>query len=84
MFCKRQVEETNLGEESVSYLNVGASPGLAHHVLGLEVQVDDVLLVHVAHALADLAHVVRRLRLRHAVAGLRDALEQLAARQAGG
>lgn len=45
---------------------------------------DDVPLVHVLDALADLPHVVDDLGLRHGVAlGGRDLLEQLPARQAG-
>ena len=46
-------------------------------------QVDDVAFVHVLDALADLAHVVDYLRLGHGVALRRDALEELAAAQAG-
>ena len=45
------------------YLNISASSSLAHDVLRLEVQMDDVLLVHMTHTLADLSHVVRCLRL---------------------
>lgn len=45
---------------------------------------NDVLLVHVLDALADLAHVVDDLGLGHDVALGGDALEQLASGQAAG
>ena len=44
---------------------------------------DDVPLVHVLDALADLSHVVDDLGLRHDVAVGRDLLEEFSARQAG-
>lgn len=43
---------------------------------------NNVLLVHVFDALADLSHVINDLRLGHGVAFGRDPLEQLAAGQA--
>ena len=46
-------------------------------------QVNDVPLVHVLDALADLPHVVDDLCLAHGVALRGDPLKQLAARQAG-
>lgn len=61
-----------------THLNISASSSLAHDVLRLQVEMDDVLLVHVPHSLTDLSHVVRRFGLAHVVARFRDALEQLA------
>ena len=46
-------------------------------------QMDDVSLVHVLDALADLPHVVDDLSLAHGVALGGDPLEQFPARQAG-
>ena len=46
-------------------------------------QMDDVSLVHVLDALADLPHVVDDLSLAHGVALGGDPFEQLPARQAG-
>lgn len=63
-----------------SHLDVAASPGLTHDVLGLDVQVDDVLLVHVSHSLAHLAHVVDHLCLGHLVSRGGDALKQFSSR----
>ena len=44
---------------------------------------DDVSLVHVLDAFANLAHVVDHLRLGHCVTLGSDPFEELAARQAG-
>ena len=46
-------------------------------------QVDDVSLVHVLDALADLAHVVDDFSLGHGVAVGGDLLKEFATRQAG-
>ena len=48
----------------------------------LDIEVYDVLLVHVLETLADLAHVAYHLRLGHLVVVVGDLIEQLAARQA--
>lgn len=72
-----------LDYNSSPHLNISARPCLAHDVLRLEVEMDDVLLVHVSHSLADLAHVVRCLGLAHVVARFSDAFEKLASGQAG-
>ena len=69
------------GQTEVDELDGRRVSRLAHDVLRLDVQVDDVLLVHVFDGFADLAHVVDDLRFRHDVAVGRDALEQFAARK---
>lgn len=43
---------------------------------------DDVLLVHMLYALADLPHIIDDFRLGHGVSFSRDPLEQLTAGQA--
>ena len=58
-------------------------PSEANYNVCLLTQMDDVSLVHVLDALADLPHVVDDLSLAHGVALGGDPLEQLPARQAG-
>ena len=45
----------------VDELDGGAVTRLAHDVLRFDIQMDDVLLVHVLHCFADLPHVVDHL-----------------------
>jgi len=54
-------------QAEVYYLDVLAASRLEHDVLGLEVQVNDVVLVHVLQALQDLADVSLSLGLCHFV-----------------
>ena len=58
-------------------------PETFSHITLILTEVDDVPLVHVLDALADLAHVVDDLGLGHDVALRGDLLEELPARQAG-
>ena len=72
------------GQAEVDDLDLDVGGVDAHDVLGLEVQVHDVLLVHVLHALQDLLHVAHAGGLRVLEALVHDALKQLTACDAGG
>lgn len=72
------------GQTEVNELDPGARLVDTHDVLGLEVQVDDALLVDVLHALGDLPHVLDALPLRQLEVLVDDALEQLTPRHAAG
>lgn len=65
------------GQTEVNELDPGARLVDTHDVLGLEVQVDDALLVDVLHPLRDLLHVLDALSLRQLEVLVNDALEQL-------
>lgn len=67
------------GQSKINDLDWGACGVDAHNVLRFEVQVDDVLSMHVANALQDLLHVVHAGRLRVLKVVVHDALKQLAA-----
>ena len=72
------------GQTEVDELDPGACLVDTHDVLGLEVQVDDALLVDVLHPLRDLLHVLDALPLRQLKVLINDALEQLAPGHAAG
>lgn len=66
-------------QSKINDLDWGACGVDTHNVLRFEVQVDDVLLMHVTDALQDLLHVVHAGRLRVLKVVVHDALKQLAA-----
>lgn len=72
------------GQTEVDELDLGARLVDTHDVLGLEVQVDDALLVDVLHPLRDLPHVLDALSLRQLKVLVDDALKQLTPRHAAG
>lgn len=80
-FQLREPRVRSLQPMTVTWSDPGLHKGPLNRSL---TKMDDVLLVHVLDAFADLAHVVNDLGFRHDVTLGGDALEQLASRQAAG
>lgn len=84
LVCTKSSELTQFGGQA-KVNNLDLCPGGvdADNVLRLEVQVDDVLLVHVLHALQDLLHVAGARGLRVLKVVVDQAFEELAACNTG-
>lgn len=84
LVCTKSSELTQFGGQA-KVNNLDLCPGGvdADNVLRLEVQVDDVLLVHVLHALQDLLHVAGAGGLRVLKVVVDQAFEELAACNTG-
>lgn len=73
-----------LGEPKVYDLDLVRGPRVAHDVLGLEVEMDDVLTVHVGDALTYLAHKQDAVFFGESEVVGDDSLEEFASRDAEG